>query len=125
MSFPQPNVVSYKAGAAISRGMAVKYGADKYHVVKAAANTDRCFGIALNDAANAEDVVEVALPGGGAYALMSENAAAGKDLCAHTDGSLAIVNAAGDQIVARLLEDGVSGALAPVVVYFATASAAQ
>jgi len=125
MSFPQPKVVTYKAGAAISRGMAVKYGADKEHVVKAAANTDRCFGIALNDAASAEDLVEVALPGGGAYALLSENVGAGKDLCAHTDGSLAIVNAEGDQIVARALEDGSSGALVPVLVYFATAHASQ
>lgn len=125
MSFPQPIVVTYKAGAAISRGMAVKYSADKEHVVKAAANTDRCFGIALNDAASAEDLVEVALPGGGAYALCGENISAGKDVCAKSDGSVEVVNSEGDQIIARALEDGSSGALVPVIVYFATAHAGQ
>lgn len=125
MSYPQPKVVSYLAGAAIPRGSAVKIGADKKHVICGSANTSPCIGIALNAATAAEDTVEVALPGGGAMALLNETVSAGNDLVSHTDGKLALPNAEGDQLVARALEGGASGELVPVLVYLGTAHASQ
>ncbi len=125
MSFPKPNAVTMLAGGAIPRGSFVKPGADKTHCVVGAANTDRCIGIALNAAVSAEDPVEVALPGGGAYALLSENVVAGNDLVSHTDGSGALPNTAGDEILARCLEAGSTGELVPVVVIISSASASQ
>ncbi len=113
------------AGAAVPRGSAVKMGADAKHCIVGSANTSRCIGIALNAAVSAEDPVEVALPGGGAYALLSETVAAGNDLVSHTDGSLALPNAQGDEIIARALEGGGAGELVPVIVAISNANASQ
>lgn len=120
-----PVIVALKADAAIAKGKAVKLGTDFKHVAVGAANTDRCIGIIQNDPAAAEDVAEVALPGGGARALLGETVAAGVDLVAHTDGTLVKPNAEGDEIVARALQDGVAGDMIDVVVTYATAHAAQ
>lgn len=128
MSYPQPNITTFKAAGAISRGHAVKLSTD-LAVVKGAANTDRVIGLALSavtsDDATAGVPVEVALPGGGGKALLGENVVRGDDLVAHTDGTLVKPNAEGDQIVARALESGSSGELIPVLVYLATAHASQ
>lgn len=120
-----PRIQAYKAGGVIVKGKAVKFGADSEHVVVGSANTDRCIGIAQNAAAAAEDIVEVAIPGGGAKGLISEGVSAGDDLCSHTDGTLVKVNAEGDQIVARAMETGVANDFVGVEVYYATANAGQ
>lgn len=121
----EPRIYAFKAAAAIAKGKAVKPGADKEHVQVGSANTDRCIGILQNAPDAAEAIAEVAMPGGGGKALLGESVSAGDDLCAHTDGSLVKVNAEGDQILCRALEDGVAGDLIPVEVYLATAHAAQ
>lgn len=121
----KPNMVTLLADAAIAKGKAVKLGTDFKHVAVGAANTDRCVGIIQNAPTAAEDAAEVALMGGGAKGLLSETVATGNDLCSHTDGTLVKVNAEGDQIIARALQDGVSGDLIDVMVYYATAHAAQ
>jgi hypothetical protein len=121
----EPVIQTLLADAAISKGMAVKFGTDFKHVAKGAANTDRCIGIAQSAPTAAEDAVEVAFPGGGAKGLLGESVSAGNDLCAHTDGTLVKVNASGDAIIARAMQGGSSGDLIDVLVYYAPALAAQ
>lgn len=121
----EPKIVAFAADAAITKGKAVKSGSDFKHVAVGAANTDRCLGIIQNTSSGAEGVAEVAMPGGGAKVLLGETVAAGKDVCAHTDGTLVAVNAEGDQIIARLVQGGDSGDLVDAIVYYATAHASQ
>lgn len=121
----EPKIATFKADAAIAKGKAVKAGTDFKHVAVGAANTDRCLGIIQNAPTAAEDGAEVALPGGGAKGLLGETVSAGNDLVAHTDGSLVKPNADGDQIIARAVQDGVSGDLVDVIVYYGMAGAAQ
>lgn len=103
----------------------MKIGSDRDHVAVGAANTDRCVGIAQSAPAAAEEVMEVALPGGGAKGLLGETVVAGNDLVSHTDGTLVKPNAAGDEIIARAKEGGASGELINVEVIVSSAHAAQ
>lgn len=125
MSHRKANILTYKAGAAISRGQAVKFGADKEHVVKSAGNTDMNIGIAQNDAASAEDLVEVAGIGGGGVALAKEQISMGKLLVANADGSLEQTNADGDRLVAMAMEDAVAGDLFGVDIVMGLATKAD
>lgn len=104
-----PNCLTFLADAAISKGMAVKLGSDREHVLKGAANTNKCIGIALNATTAAEDAVEVALPGAGAKGLLGETVSAGDSLVCHTDGTLVKPNTIGDILIAVAMEDGVAG----------------
>ncbi len=113
-SHPRPNLVTYKAGAAISRGMVVKPGADAQHVVKSALATNKNFGIAYCDATTAEDPVEVALPGGGSVGLLGDSVSFGDLLTSDTAGKLVATTTANDKIVAQALSDGSAGDLIPV-----------
>lgn len=124
-SYKEPKIETYLADGAIAKGKAVKVGTDREHVAVGAANTDRCCGIAQSASTAAEDQIEVAGQGSGALALLGETVSAGDDLCSHTDGTLVKVNAEGDQILCRALEDGVADDLISVDVYFATAHAGQ
>jgi hypothetical protein len=113
-SHAQPNCLTFKAGAAISKGMAVKPGADNSHVVKAAAATDKAVGLALCDAAAAEDKVEVALPGGGAKALLGGTVSFGDLLASDAAGKLVATTTADNRVVAIAMEDGVASDLISV-----------
>jgi hypothetical protein len=126
MSAHSPSrILSFNADGSIAKGKAVKIGSSKSNVAIGAANTDRCCGIAQVEVVGSGSVVEIALQGGGAKALLGETVSAGNDLVSHTDGSLVKPNAAGDEIIARAMEDGVSGDLIAVEVYHATAHASQ
>lgn len=124
-SSTKPIIVAAKADAAISKGMAVKKGTDDQHVAKGSANTSKCIGIAQNTVTTAEDVVEYAVPGGGAKGLLSETVAQGNLLVSHTDGSLALANASGDRVIAMAMQDGVVGDLIDVLVIVAVATAVE
>jgi hypothetical protein len=112
----KPVIQAFSAGAAISKGMAVKKGADEEHVVKGAANTDKVIGVCQNAPTTAEDLAEIAMPGGGGKGLISESVAAGDHLVSHTDGTLVKVNASGDKVIAFALESGASGDLIDISV---------
>lgn len=121
-----PNVLTFKADAAISQGMAVKFGTDKEHVAKGSANTSDCIGICLTTGVTtAEDLVEVAIPGGGGEALLGGSVSMGQELVSHTDGSLVVAQAAGDKVIAIAMEDGVSGDIISVQVVRFAAYAAE
>lgn len=119
-----PQILVFKADAAISKGSAVKIGTDAQHVAKGAANTDKCIGIAQGAATAAEDLIEVAVAGG-AKALLGETCAAGSLLVSHTDGSLVKANTLGDHLVAKAIGGGASGDLTEVIITFGHAAAAE
>jgi len=110
-SYAQPNVLTFKAGAAIAQGCVVKPGADREHVLVSAAATSKNFGIAMNAASAAEDKVEVALPGGGAKGLAGGTVAFGDLLTSDADGKLVATTTANDRAVAMAMEDAVVGDL--------------
>lgn len=112
----KPNIVAFKADAAITKGMAVKFGTDDQHVAKSAATTNYHMGIAQSAPTAAEDVVEVAVAGGGAKGLCQTTVTRGHLLTAHTDGKLKPIAAAGDRLVAIAMESGVAGDLIEVIV---------
>lgn len=125
-SIHTPQIVSFVAEASIAKGKAVKAGAvGQNYVSLGSANTARCIGIAQSDTTASGQYVEVAVAGGGAKALLGEAVAYGNDLVCHTDGTLVLPNASGDEIVARAMEAGSTGDLISVQVYFAKALAAQ
>lgn len=103
------NLASLLADGALAVGNAVKAGSDNDHCAIGAANTDKCFGLVQNTVDAAEDVAEIAFPGGGGKGLLGETVAAGDYLVSHTDGSLVKANAAGDHVCAMALRSGVSG----------------
>lgn len=126
-SHSSPKIYAFIADASVTKGKAVKVASGYLagHVRVGAANTDRCIGIIQNTPTASGDVAEVALPGGGAKALLGETVSAGEDLVSHTDGTLVKPNASGDEIIARAVESGVSGDLVSVEVYLAKALASQ
>lgn len=102
-----PRIATFKAGGAIKKGMGVKIGADEQHVVKGTAGTDKLIGIAQNDADNAEDPIEVALPGGGAKGLAGGAIAAGDLLTTDSTGALIATTTANNRVVAVAQQDAV------------------
>jgi hypothetical protein len=124
-SIIQPNIVAFRADAALSKGQVVKPGTDSKHVAKCSANTDAAIGIVQNDVSAAEGLAEVAMVGGGAKALAGETITAGQFLVPHTDGSVVKTNADGDNIIAQALEDAVAGDLFSVAICPAIASGAD
>lgn len=119
------NPGTYKAGSAITRGQAVKFGSDSDKVIPGAANTDACIGVAQNDAPNVGDPVEVARPGGGAFAKAGEAVSKGKFLVSDASGLLVQTNASGDRIVAMADADIASGVIGPVYCVSGVATAAD
>lgn len=107
-SFREVEQITFLAGGAIVKGTAVKFGADSKHVVVSAGPTDNAFGIAQNDAAAAEDLVEVAMNGGGAKALAQATVALGAKLASHTDGKLRTAVAT-ENVIAFAMESAVVG----------------
>lgn len=124
-SCSKPRIMTFKAGGAIAKGKSVKMGADREHVVVGAGNTDSLVGIAQNAATAAEDLVEVAIVGGGAKGLAKESITAGKLLVSNADGSLEQTNAAGNRVIAMAMEDAAAGDLFGVEVVVCVASAAD
>ncbi len=111
-SISQPRTEIFKVGASINKGQAVKKGSTDRYVVPCAANTDLAIGIAKADAVlNTDELIEVAIPGGGALALAGESISMGECLVPKSDGSLEKANALGDTHIAKAMEDAVAGDL--------------
>lgn len=121
-SCPERKIYAFSAGGTITKGLAVKFSGT--NVVAAAATTDNSIGLAQTDAASGEQV-EVAMPGGGGFAIAQGTIAAGDRLVSHTDGKLKKAAAANDIIIAQALESAVAGDIFAVQVVFAQATNAQ
>jgi hypothetical protein len=108
-SYSQPRIIAFKAAAAMAAFKAVKAGADKEHVAVCSAKTDKSVGISQNAPSAADEIMEVALPGGGGKALIGGSVSFGDLLAPTTDGSLIATTTAGDTYIARAMQDGSSG----------------
>ena len=106
-SYFQPNLLAFKAAAALVAYKAVKAGADKAHVAVCSAGTDNVVGICQSVSEAAEDVIEVALPGGGAKALLGGSVSFGDLLVADSAGKLVASTTPGDRYIAMAMQDGV------------------
>lgn len=121
-----PIIQCYKADAAILKGSPVKFGTDSEHVAKSAAATDKHIGIAQNTVTAAEDIVEVAMVGGGAKALCgSASVTKGFLLTCGTDFMVKKIANAGDRLIAVAMDDAVSGDLFEVEVIAGQAYATE
>lgn len=110
-SYSEPRVLTFKATHAMSRGHAVKFGADRLTVSKGSAASDLLVGISQTTVTTAGDKVEVAINGGGAIGLAGGTISAGNKLTAHTDGTLLASTTSNDQVVGVAMEDAVAGDL--------------
>ena len=106
-SILQPQILIFKADAAIAKGKAVKTGAggDDYIQVCSAA-TDKSIGITQNAGAAAGDMIEVAVYGG-ASALVGGTVAVGDLLTSDSSGLLVATTSANDKIIAKAMAGGV------------------
>jgi hypothetical protein len=115
-SIPQPNIVAFKADAAIAKGKAVKIGTDAQHVAVCSAASDKSIGIVQSVGSAAEDMLEVALPGGGAKALSGGTISAGDLLVPDSNGALVASSSNAERAIAVALEGAASGDLFAVMV---------
>lgn len=108
-------ILTFRATAAIGAYLIVKAGADREHVAKATAVSDKIVGITNSEATKAEEMVEVALPGGGGKVkLGSGGCAFGDFLTADANGAAIVSSTANDNIVGVAQADGVEGDIVPV-----------
>lgn len=121
----QPNIATFEADGAISKGQAVKFGTSRVRVTPVGATTDLSIGIAQNAAVNAGDLVEVALPGGGAKALAKASISKGNILGHNADGSIQKLANANDKIIAQAMDDAAAGDIFSVFVVCAQGVATQ
>ena len=114
-SYAQQVMLSFKSDTAvIAVGSVVKNGSDNAHVAKSAAATSLNIGIAQSASAAAEDVIEVALPGGGAKGLAGGTWAMGDLLTSDGDGALVVTTTPGNRYIAMAMEIAATGDLASV-----------
>lgn len=112
----RPLIVTFEAGAAISKGQAVKFSTDNKTVIKCAAATDKVIGIAQNTVVNVGDLCEVAMGGGGGKALAKTTIALGDRLGVNADASIQKVAAQGDSEFAQALDAAAAGDIFSVMI---------
>lgn len=110
-----PEILAYKAAAALTKGHAVKKGADDEHVQVCSAGSDKGIGIIQNDVTTADDVCEVAVMGG-AKGLAGGAIVQGDLLAADSNGALVATTTANDRVLGVAEEDAASGDLFSVLV---------
>lgn len=111
----QPKIQTFTASGTIVAGHALKFGADKKHVVECTAVSDKSMGVAVGSASSG-DPVEVYRPGGGGKVVCQTTVALGDPLVSHTDGTLKPSSTTGDRIIAWADDAGVVGDVIPVTV---------
>lgn len=113
-----PKIQMFKTDTAVlHQYRAVKAGSDKEHVAEATANTEKLVGISQSaDTVAVEDLVEVAVPGGGGKACCGGSVSFGDLLTATTAGKLIATTSNADHSIAVAMSDGVSSDVIPVVV---------
>ena len=124
MSYVQPNLKAYKAGADLS--------SKQYHFVKLSAidtivacgANEKPIGILMNKPVQGE-AAEVALPGGGAKLKISENVALQKVLTSTVDGAGEVADAAGEWVGAEAIQAGSTNDVISVLVILLQAQASD
>ena len=110
-SYFRPKIGTFKAAGAIAVGNVVIGGADNAHVAISASGSAKNIGIAQSASVNAEDLIEVALPGGGAKALAGGTVAFGDLLTSDGNGALVVTTTPGDRYVAMAMDAADAGDL--------------
>lgn len=105
----KPNIQIFKSDAAITKGMAVKFGTDDTHVAKGALATDLLMGIAQNTVSAAAALVEVALSGGGAKGLAGGTVTRGDLVSCDSSGNIITSTTPGNRILGVAMQSAVSG----------------
>lgn len=118
-SYSQPRILSFKAAAAMAKGVCVKAGADREHVAICSAATDKIIGISQTAPTAADEMIEVATNGGGAKAKLGGTVSMGDKLTSDASGLLVATTTENDNIVAVAMEDGVANDIIGVEVALA------
>jgi len=121
----KPLIATFEADAVIARGQAVKFGSTENRVTPVSGTTDLSIGIAQNVAANVGDLVEVAMPGGGAKGLAKAGISKGNILGHNADGSIQKLASANDKIIGQAMQDAVAGDIFALTVLSAQGVATQ
>lgn len=108
-SSSEPRIYTFLADAALAAYKAVKAGSDDEHVAVCSAATDKIVGIVQSVSTAAEDSIEVAMPGGGAKALLGGTVAVGDLLTSDANGALIATTTANNRVIAVAMAAGVSG----------------
>jgi hypothetical protein len=103
-----PRIYTFKASGVIAKGNAVKFGADLEHVSICSAATDKIIGIAQSTSTAAEDLIEVAINGGGAKGLAGGTVALGDLLTSDANGALIATTTAANRIVGVAMASAVA-----------------
>lgn len=111
----QRHIQTFRATAAIAAYLIVKAGADEAHVAKATAVSDKIIGVSNSEATKAEEMVEVAIAGGGGKVkLGSGGCAFGDLLTADSNGYAVVSSTANDNIVGVAMMAGAEGDIIPL-----------
>lgn len=110
-SVSTPRIESFKATADYSAKQycAVTFGADDEHATVQSSAGGRCFGILQNAPNAANAIAEVALPGGGAKAVLGGTVTRGNFLKSDANGALVAAATDKDEYVAKAMASGVAG----------------
>jgi hypothetical protein len=115
-SYTTPRIFTYKAAGAIGKGRVVSLGADAQHVALSTAATGKHIGITQGDTQNAEELIEVALQGGGAKAIAGGTIARGDFLTSDAAGAVVTTTTGGDRVIGLAMDAAVAGDLLAVEV---------
>lgn len=121
----KPLIATFECGAAIAKGQAVKFSSDNKTVIKCAATTDKAIGVAQNATTTAGDLVEVALPGGGAKGLAKTTIALGDILGVNADGSIQKVASAADRVIGVAMDSAAAADIFSLMVQVSQAQGTQ
>lgn len=103
----KPNIQIFKADAAISKGMAVKFGTDDTHVAKGSVATGLLIGLAQSAPTAAEDLVEVALSGGGGKGYAGGTITRGDLVTSDSSGYLVTTTTPGNRVIGVAMQSAV------------------
>ena len=124
-SMIKPLIATFECDAVIAKGQAVKLGSSNKRVTPVTATTDLSIGVAQNATLNVGDLVEVAVPGGGAKGLAKAAISMGNILGHNADGSIQKLANANDKIIGQALDDAAAGDLFSMLVVCAQGVATQ
>ena len=126
-SMVKPFIETFECNAVVAKGQAVKLVAATggKRVTPVTATTDLSIGVAQNATLSVGDLVEVALPGGGAKGLAKAAIVAGNILGHNADGSIQKLANANDKIIGQALDDAAAGDLFSMQVVCAQGVATQ
>lgn len=117
-SFSEQKILTFKSSVAtIAKGSVVIAGATKGLVALGSGATQKAIGIAQSAVTAINDLVEVAMPGGGGKAKLGVGGCAfGDYLTCDASGTLVVTTSANDRVMAVAMDAGSAGDLVAVEV---------